>query len=135
MPSVFAGLESLVSEEIDALYGEPTRIDPKAKTSKYLAGSADETRSAQTVTGIVDFDPVTFISQDVGKYDGARPAIAAEKIHVSYDERALQWMPKQGDIIVLTDREDEPLLISRADPDGLGRVVCVCQRAPEAVAP
>jgi hypothetical protein len=135
MASVFAGLESLVSEEIDALYGEPTRIDPKAKTSKYLAGSADNTRASQTVTGIVDFDPVTLISQDVGKYDGARPAIAGEKIHISYDLGTLQWVPKTGDVIVLIDREDEPLLISRTDPDGLGRVVCVCQRGPEAVTP
>ena len=135
MPSVFAGLESLVSEEIDALYGEPTRIDPKAKTSKYLSGAADSTRTSQTVVGIVDFDPTTLISQDTGKYDGSRPALAGEKIHVSYDLSTLQWEPRQGDVIVLIDREDEPLLISRVDPDGLGRVDCVCQRAPGEATP
>jgi len=126
---MFAGLEDLVSAEIDALYGEPTRIEPRAKTSKYLAGSADNTRSNQTVTGIVDFDPVTLISQDTAKYDGMRPSIAGEKIHVSYDLRHLAWAPKQGDVIVLTDREDDALLVSRADHDGLGRIVCVCQRS------
>ena len=135
MPSVFAGLESLVSEEIDAHFGEPTRVEPMAKASKYFAGAADDTRTAKDVVGIVDFDPITQISQDTGKYDGMRPSIAADKIHVSYPMSAFAtWLPKSGDIIVLIDREvQERLLVSRADPDGIGRFVCVCSRAPDEV--
>lgn len=128
--SQFAELEALVSAEIDDLYGEPTLIEPMAKTSRYFAGSADGNRAGKNVIGIVDFNPVTLISQDKGKYDGLRPAVAADKIHVSYDETKFpDWRPQEGDVIVLTERASERLVVTRTDPDGIGRFVCVCARA------
>ena len=138
---MFAELEALVSAEVDAVYGEPTRVEPRVKTTgRYSARIADETRSPLSVTGVVDFDPITLISQDTGKYDGMRPAISGEKIHVSYTRSVFpSWVPQQGDLIVLVDRSTQDLLrISRVDEDRLGRLICVCERAaaePEEVEP
>jgi hypothetical protein len=127
MPSLFAELERLVSAAVDETYAEATRIEPKAK-SQYFAGSADSERTPITLVGVCDFDPVTLVAQDTGKYDGMRPAVAGDKLHVSYDEALFPtWRPQAGDVIVLTERADEPSLrISRVDRDRFGRLVCVC---------
>jgi hypothetical protein len=125
--SEFAALERLVSDAIDGHFGESTRLEPKAKT-RYLAGAADADRDPMTLTGIVDFDPVALVAQDLGKYDGMRPSVQSERIHVSYDAASFTtWLPRANDVIVLLERPDTPRVrVSRAEPDHLGRIVCMC---------
>jgi hypothetical protein len=131
MASFFAELERMVSAEVDTVFGEKTKLCPKVR-GRYFANVPDGERSARILTGIVDFNPVALIAQDTGKYDGMRPAVAGDKIHVSYDAALFaNGLPEDGDEIELleTERNGERLRISRCDPDGLGRVVCVCARA------
>lgn len=127
MHSLFAELEREASSEVDGVFGERIRLDPIG-AGKYLAGSADGERTAYTVAGVADFDPVTLIAQDSGKYDGLRPAVSGEKIHVSFDEAVFtDWTPRPKDHLVLIDRPTQYVLsVTRMDPDRLGRLVAVC---------
>lgn len=127
MPSEFAGLERLVSEAVDATMGEPTRVVPRANGT-YFSGPADGARAPITIAGVVDYNPVTIVSKDTGKYDGMRPVVAGDRLHVSYDVKNFpDWKPREGDVIELIDRPGSPSAnVSRVDPDGLGRIVCVC---------
>lgn len=130
--SVFAALESGVSNEIDKLYGDPTQIERTIK-GNLLAGAADPEWTVLEVIGIIDVNPVTVTVQDEGSRDGMRPHLAGEKFHVSYDLSLFQsaaLYPKQGDLITAPERSDIPKLrVTRADPDGIGRIVCVCEKA------
>lgn len=129
MPNPFTAFEAGVSELVDSHFGEETRIEPRVK-GEFLAGAADPDRQAiESVVGVVDFSPTTLISQDTGKYDGLRPAVTSDKIHVSYavSRFADTWRPRQGDTIVLTEREPRDVLsVTRVDEDRQGRLVCVC---------
>jgi hypothetical protein len=133
MPSLFAELEKRCSAAVDALYGEPTRID-RFKKGDVFANVADSDRASFTVIGIVDFNPVTVTTKDEGSYDGFQPTIAADRIHVSYDislfPDAAHW-PIQDDVIVLTERPGTPRIrVTRPpDHDGIGRMLCVCSKA------
>jgi hypothetical protein len=155
MVSRFAEAESIVSTTNDAWYGEETRIVPMAK-GQYFAASVNG--EFLDVVGIVDINPVTVVAQDEGGYDGMQPGLAGERMHVSYDLSLftdLLRVPKQGDEIWMLTRETHinltdvrgvpltdiignPLLagkylakwrVTRVDPDGIGRVVCVCTKA------
>lgn len=128
MPSLFAELESLVSEAIDTVYGEPTRIE-RVQKGQVFAGSAS---SSIDRIGIVDINPVTVRVQDEGSNDGMQPQLAGEKIHVSYDESsfAAGEVPEVGNKIVAFTRPGAPAyLVTRVDPDGIGRFICVCKPA------
>lgn len=133
MISLFAELESMVSEAIDGVYGEPTRID-RFKKGDVFAASADGSRPSKTVIGIVDFNPVTVTTKDEGSYDGFQPNIAADRIHVSYDlslfQDATEW-PAALDVITLTERTGMPKLklVKPPEDDGIGRILCICTRA------
>lgn len=131
MSSEFAALERLVTEAVDSHFGEPVRWVPK-KQGRYFGRSADADRAEAALIGVVDFNPVTVVVQDKGKYDGGRPAVAADRVHVSFDDAQFaNGYPREGDTLVLlgAGRKDEALRVSRTDPDGLGRLVCVCARA------
>lgn len=131
MPSPFAELDRITSDAVDDTMAEMTRIEPRAQGGMF-SGSADEDRAVIEVAGVVDFAPVTLITKDTAKYDGARPAISGDKLHVSYGRRHFTtWSPRVGDIIVLIERDDENMRITRIDHDGLARFVCVCEPAPE----
>jgi hypothetical protein len=128
--SVFSELERLVSAAVDETMSERIRIEPK-RAGQYLSGPADPDRAPMVTLGAPDFDPVTLIAQDTGKYDGLRPAVSGEKLHVSFDEAPFpDWKPRQGDVLVFLDRPGQPSVsVSRIDPDGFGRFVCVCTAA------
>lgn len=129
MPSSFAELENLISEAVDSVMGEPTRIDRRRKSGRF-SSSADDDRDSVTVTGVVDFNPVIADPKDKGQYDGFQPNLSGDKLHVSYAESSFtskDEYPTQDDTIVLTGRPDQPCFrISRVDFDGLGRMVCIC---------
>jgi len=127
--SQFAALERRVTNAIDGLYGELTRVVPRA-AGQYTSGAADATRTPVEVVGIADFNPISLIAQDTGKYDGIRPAVEGDKIHVSYDmDQFPNWRPRQNDHIWLIARTPViKLTVTRLDPDELGRAVCVCVR-------
>ena len=129
MPNLFTTLEAEVSELVDSHFGEETRIEPRVK-GEFLAGAADPDRQIiETVVGVVDFAPTTLISQDTGKYDGLRPAVTSDKVHVSYAAGLFgaTWEPRQGDMIVLLERSPrDELRVTRVDQDRQGRLVCVC---------
>jgi hypothetical protein len=131
--SEFSDLERLVTAEIDGHFGEQTLVTPRA-SGRYFVGAPDNSRAAIEVTGIVDFDPVAIMSQDRSRYDGLRPVISGERIHVSYDAALFtDWLPKTGDEIELLARADTPTLkISRVEHDGLGRLLCYCAPAEAA---
>jgi len=132
MISEFAELERLVSAAVDQTMSELTRIEPK-KSGKYLSGPADSERAPIDVVGAPDFNPLTLLAQDASKYDGMRPAVTTDKLHVSYDTaRFRDWLPRNGDEIVFLSRPGQPRVsILRCDPDGFGRFVCVCTAAWE----
>lgn len=126
MASPFAALENLVSAEVDALYAERTRVHPM--TAGRVSRVADGARSVADAVGVVDFNPVLAKPQDMGQYDGYQPAVAADRIHVSYADSELPDGTQQNDEIELLEpeRSGQRLRITRIDPDGLGRAVCVC---------
>jgi hypothetical protein len=126
--SIFSDLERMVSAEVDDHFGERTRLVPMAQGGMYFEGSEDDTRDEIETRGVVDFDPVTVMSQDRSRYDGMRPSIAGEKLHVSYDYMSVADAdPQSGDQIQLLDRPETPTFqISRVDHDGLGRIICIC---------
>jgi len=127
--TLFADLEKLVSAEVDALMGEPTRIDRKTAQNQYFARSEDASRASVTAVGVVDFNPIIARPKDMGQYDGYQPDVAADRIHVSYAETEFvsrETRPREQDEIVLLDRDNRRLRVTRVDPDELGRMVCVC---------
>lgn len=128
MASYFAELERLVTDAVDDVFGERTKFTPKVQ-GRYLTVSKDESQPCLELIGVVDFNPVTALAQDKGKFDGMRPSVSADRIHVSYDEALFpDALPKEGDEIELLARSGERLRVSRCDPDGLGRLICVCAR-------
>lgn len=128
MPSLFAELEDLVSEAVDTMYGEPTRIE-RVQRGQVFAGSAS---SSIERIGIVDVNPVTVRVQDEGANDGMQPQLVGERIHVSYDETLFGAgeMPEAGFRIIAFTRAGSPaFIVTRVDPDGIGRFICVCKPA------
>ena len=135
MSTEFADLEDLVSEAIDGLHGEAVRVIGKSK-SEHLGRGNDPDRVPLDVIGIVDINPVMAQPADKGQYDGFQVNIGAERIHVSIDEDAFagEWEPKIGDTIELLEQTTlkdgvpttKKLTIKDPQPDGLGRIVCVC---------
>lgn len=131
MFSRFAAIERRVSSAIDTIYAEPAEIVYMTKASGDFGGKVvDISKPAFLTKGIADFNPVAADILDAGQYDGFQPAIAGEKIHVSFDAAKLtaSTLPREGDVIRLTSRLPIPaLLINRPpEPDGLGRWVCIC---------
>lgn len=127
MPSLFAELETRVSAEVDRVYAERTSIRPRVKT-QHFGSVADADKQQIEVLGVVDFNPVVAQPRDLGQYDGFQPKLTGDRIIVSYTATLFtpETMPKDGYEIVLVERNDKVLSISRVEPDGLGRVVCVC---------
>jgi len=129
MSSLFAELEELVSEAVDTVMGEPTRIDRRKKAGRFSSSADGETASI-TVVGVVDFNPVIADPKDKGQYDGYQPNLSGDKLHVSYAVSSFtstEDHPKQDDHIALIARTGCPShRISRVDYDGLGRMICVC---------
>lgn len=131
MPSLFAELETLVSDAVDTVMGELIRVEPQTK-GEVFAGSADPDRPVvDDVVGIVDINPVTVTAQDEGTYDGFQPQLAGERVHISFAESAFSsaaaW-PKQGDLLVAKERSGMPKYRLNHPPqrDGIGRFVCIC---------
>jgi hypothetical protein len=130
MTTPFAELEALVSAEVDALMAEPTLIEPKV-SGQYFSRSADGTMPSIETVGVVDFNPTTPRPKDQGQYDGYQPGLTGDRIIVSYSDLVFsgrEFIPKEGYEIELLDpsRNGTRLRITRVDPDGLGRLVCVC---------
>ena len=132
MASLFAAYESLVSEAIDRVYGESTRIE-YFKKDKVFGSDVDSERPAFDIIGIPDFNPVTVTTKDEGSYDGFQPTIAANRIHISYDLSLFQdpsQYPSQNAVITLLERAGTPRVTVMAPPehDGIGRILCVCAK-------
>lgn len=126
MASPFAALENLVSDSVDELYAERTRILPMA--AGRVSRVADGDRAIVDAMGVVDFNPVLAKAQDLGQYDGYQPTADADRIHVSYADTEFPAGTRKDDEIELLEPErgGQKLRITRVDPDGLGRFVCVC---------
>lgn len=127
MPSAFAELEKLVSAALDDHHGEQTRLDRRVAGGRFSSAASEE--DSVTLVGVVDFNPVIADPKDRSQYDGFQPVLAGDKAHVSYAVTAFESendYPKKDDTIVLLERGNQALRISRVDPDGLGRLVCVC---------
>lgn len=136
MTTPFADLEKLVSAEVDALMGEPTRIFRKV-SGQYFSRSADGGRADIDAVGVVDYNPIPARPKDQGQYDGFQAGLAADKIHVSYTDSRFasrdEW-PADGDEILLLDpsRRGTRLRITRADPDdSAASSASVCQHEPD----
>jgi hypothetical protein len=136
--------EPMVSDHIDRLYADQILIERMAK-GNYFGAVADGSRAHLVIPGIIDVNPVTVTLQDEGSYDGMQPQLAGEKYHVSFDLNKFPTpsaQPKQDDLLtavivtgtvlvpVMTPDPNFPKLrVTRVDPDGINRIVCVCSRA------
>jgi hypothetical protein len=143
--STFRSLyEPRTSERIDAFYGDQILIERMTKGS-YFGAVADGSRAPLVVTGIIDVNPVTVTLKVEGSYDGLVPQLAGEKYHVSFDIKKFPTtsdLPKPDDLLtavivtgiigspVYTPDPNFPKLrVTRVDPDGINRIICVCSRA------
>ena len=126
MPTQFANVERLVSAAVDRVHGETTLISPR-KSGEFTRGAADPDRQSQTVIGVIDLNPVTVRAREKSEYDGYRPELDGEKVHVSYTATRLASMPRKGDQITAVDQPGQPKFqIVSVEDDGLGRVLCRC---------
>jgi hypothetical protein len=145
MPSLFATLfEPKASDAIDGLYGEVFLIERKVKGTVF-GSVADGSRPAVYVAGIMDVNPITTTLQDKSSYDGLQPQVAGEKYHVSFDVSKFtdpSALPQKDDFLTagtltatggvdtfLKNPAFPTVRVLTVDPDGIGRVVCVCSRA------
>ena len=132
MSSIFSALEKRVSEAVDQLFAERTLIY-RQDAGKFFASAENTSEPTIEVVGIIDFNPVAVVAQDRGQYDGFQPVVEGSRIHVSYELDkfpSMDYWPQQNSIIVAPDRPGQPKFkISRVDPDGIGRVICVCLAA------
>lgn len=132
MTTLFARMETAVSAAVDNVYGEPTRIVPR-KMGEFVRGSSDPTRMERDVMGVIDFNPVTVRSKEMSEYDGYRPELDGEKVHVSYTASRLGSPvipPAVGDYIVALDRPGTPRFqVVSVEADGIGRILCRCTPA------
>lgn len=129
MTTLFARMETAVSAAVDAVHGERTRISPRLK-SEFVRGGLDANRPVREVLGVIDLNPVTIRAREQSEYDGYRPEVDGEKVHVSYTMARLGTppvMPQDGDLIEALDRPGVPKYrITIVEADGLGRVLCRC---------
>ena len=132
MASLFSRLEQKTSAAVDRVYGEETRIVPMTRGAVF---ASKENSDAQVITvlGVIDINPVAIRVQDQSGFDGLMPSFAGEKIHVSYDLSRFQNaadVPQKDWLIVASERAEMPKYrVTRVDPDGIGRIVCVCEPA------
>jgi hypothetical protein len=130
MVSVFAQLEERASAAVDHVYAERVRIDRKLMRKSAFEAAADDNRTSITVLGVVDINPKTIELADKSEYDGMGAQIRGESVHVSFDLSRFETdddRPAQGDRLIAEDRSPAPAYrVTRVDPDGLGRIVCVC---------
>lgn len=130
MASLFSRLEEKVSEAVDYVYAEGTRITPMVRGEVFASA---ESGDAIEVPGVIDINPMTIRVQDQSGFDGFMPSFAGEKVHVSYDLSRFQnsaMVPKQDWHITAIERPGMPKYrVTRVDPDGIGRIVCVCEPA------
>lgn len=130
MFSKFAEFERLISDRVDDVMGERTLVT-YYKKAEFVAETADAEREPLEIVGVVDFTPTVPQMQDRGRYDGFVPSLAGDKIVVSYDEHLFQTFadrPVAGTVIETLDRpKNFKLRVTRADPDELGRIICVCE--------
>lgn len=129
MPTLFARMETAVSAAVDAVHGELTRITPMV-VGEFVRGGPDPNRVVREVLGVIDFNPVTIRAREQSEYDGYRPELDGEKVHVSYTVSRLGTpveMPRKGDVIEALDLPGVPKFqITIVEADGLGRVLCRC---------
>lgn len=127
MPTLFAQMETAVSAAVDHLHMERTRITPRVQ-GEFVRGGQDPARAVREVMGVIDFNPVTIRAREQSEYDGYRPELDGEKVHVSYTASRLGAnLPRQGDLIEALDRAGSPKFqITIVEHDGLGRVLCRC---------
>lgn len=131
MTTPFAELEEIVSETVDDHHGENTRIVPKV-SGQYFSSSADGSRPPFDVIGVVDFNPVVARPKDQGQYDGYQPGLTGDRIIVSYTATRFDAPGKHPPAdnyeihLLAAGRQGMKLRVTRVDPDGLGRLICVC---------
>lgn len=127
MTTLFARMETAVSAAVDAVHGERTRIVPRGR-GEFVRGGQDPSRVVREIMGVIDFNPITIRAREQSEYDGYRPELDGEKVHVSYTASRLgSDIPRKDDMIEALDRPGAPKFqIITAEPDGLGRVLCRC---------
>lgn len=129
MTTRFAAAETKVSAAIDGWHGEMTRVSPRA-AGQFVAGGPDPSRSEADVIGIIDFNPLVARIKDRSEYDGFRPEVEGERVHVTYATSRFAspaaW-PRAKDHIEALDRPGSPAFqVVTVEPDGLGRILCKC---------
>lgn len=127
MTTLFARMETAVSAAVDAVHGERTRITPRV-AGEFIRGGQDPTRVVREVMGVIDFNPVTIRAREQSEYDGYRPELDGEKVHVSYTTSRLGVdVPRKDDLIEALDLPGVPKFqIVVVENDGLGRTLCRC---------
>jgi len=115
--------DKLVSQAVDRMFGEPTRVEPMA-AGELLSGGPDPARDAFDVRGVVETGAV------VAADGGGRAAISGDTVFVSYRDELLPIPLQTGDRIVALGRPGTPaFVVSSVDPDGHGRTVLRCRTA------
>jgi hypothetical protein len=133
MPSPFAAAMRAADSVIDNTFSELVRVEPQVN-GEYTSGDDPECDAYQTDM-VVGMYPGTVTFKYLGKYDSDKPQLANDEIHVwLHNDRipsSAQRAPRQGDRLVMLERPDEhPLIIQRSEPDGIGRTMFRCVRAP-----
>lgn len=112
---------------------EPVSIIPQ-RSSSILGRSDDSDATIVTKDAVVDFNPTVVVPKYAKSRDGGQPNLAASEIHVSFDTSVFESeaeYPVDGELASVI-RLDDPkrkgmrLIVSRIDPDELGRINCVC---------
>lgn len=133
MASPFAAAMRAADRIIDKVFAEPVRVEPQA-SGEYVA-TDDTSRDPYVADMIVGMYPNNIQFKYVGKYDGDKPQIAGDEVHIwALDEKLpadrSQW-PKINDRLVLVDRPDEhALLIHTIERDDVGRFMYRCVWTP-----
>jgi hypothetical protein len=126
--SLFAGLEKLVSDEVDSVFGDEITVIPVARGEISSVPAEDQ---KYKLTGVVDFTPVTVKHKGKEGDDGFQPNLTGDIAHVSFKTAELEseGKPKSGDRFeVVLEGKLVALIAGPAHPDNLGRLVYVCRK-------
>lgn len=129
----WAEMENMVSEKVDATFGEAFEFRPMRQLTVNDRVQTDHDRSVRDVTGIFAA-PTTDHELDVGRqtrthvYGGDGMArVILQQPRISFDERQFTTgaLPRRLDQF---KRAATGMIYSVEDvqPDGQGRMVCVC---------
>lgn len=131
MASPFDAAMRAADAMLDRTFAERARIEPQS--SGEYAATDDPERPSYEADVVVGQYPSHLTFKYVGKFDGDKPTIAADEIHVWAHEDQLpadraMWPKAQDRVVLLTRPNDHALIIHAVEPDGVGRFMYRCVR-------